>query len=185
MARLIGLVAQHWWAIVLRGVVAILFGIMAIAWPGLTLASLVLLFAVFALADGVAGIIMGIKDYGDRERWWATLLGGIVSLCAGLVALAWPGLTALTVLMVIAFWAIVRGVMDIAAAIWLRKVIEGEGWLALSGAFSIVFGLLLVFFPGTGAMAMVLWIAAYAMVLGVLLITTGFRLRGFKHHLGV
>jgi uncharacterized membrane protein HdeD (DUF308 family) len=177
MRSLNALVSRYWWTIVLRGVVALLFGVMTFAWPGATVAGLVLVFGAYSLVDGIAGVIVGIKNYGEQERWWATLIGGIVSLGAGLVALALPGLTALTLLTVIGFWAIVRGVLDIAAAIRLRPVIDGEWLLALSGALSVVFGLVVVAFPGTGALALAWWIGAYALVLGIILITLGFRLR--------
>jgi len=179
MRTLNALVSRYWWTIVLRGCVAALFGLVAFLWPGATVAGLVLLFGVYSLVDGIAGVIIGIKNFGERDRWWATLIGGIVSLGAGLVALVLPGLTAVTLLTLIGLWAIARGVMDIAAAIRLRHVIDGEWLLALGGAMSIVVGLLVVIFPGAGALALAWWIGAYAMVLGVMLIALGFRLRAF------
>jgi uncharacterized membrane protein HdeD (DUF308 family) len=179
MQTLETLLAHYWWALVLRGAVAVLFGLMAFIWPGLTLAALVLLFGAYAFVDGIAAFILGIKEYGDRDRWWATLLGGIVSICAGLVTVFMPGLTALALLFVIAAWAIVRGIFDIVAAIRLRHVIEGEWLLALGGALSIAFGCLLVAFPGAGALAVIWWIGAYALMMGAVLIFLGLRLRGY------
>jgi uncharacterized membrane protein HdeD (DUF308 family) len=177
MQTLETLVSHFWWTIMLRGVVAILFGIVAFIWPGITLAALVLMFGAYALVDGIAAVVIGIKEYGDRERWWATLLGGIVSVAAGLLTFVMPGLTALALLTLIAIWAIMRGVFDIVAAIRLRHVIEGEWLLALGGALSIAFGLLLIAFPGSGAVAVAWWIGAYALVLGAVLVMLGVRAR--------
>jgi uncharacterized membrane protein HdeD (DUF308 family) len=178
------LVAQYWWTLVLRGAVAILFGIMAFLWPGVTLSALVLLFGAYALVDGIAAVIMGIREYGNRERWWATLLSGIVSVAAGIITFVMPGITALALLTLIAFWAIVRGVFEIVAAIRLRHEIEGELLLGLGGALSIAFGVLMLMFPGAGALAVIWWIAAFAIVSGVLLLMLGFRLRGFGRAIG-
>ena len=171
------LVSRFWWALVLRGAVAILFGLIAFFWPGVTLYALVLLFGAYAFVDGIASIVMGIKEYGERERWWGTLLAGIVSVGAGIVTLLSPGLTALALLTLIALWAILRGVLEIVAAIRLRHVIEGEWLLALAGVLSIAFGLLLIARPGAGALAVIWWIGAYALVLGVVLMILGFRAR--------
>jgi uncharacterized membrane protein HdeD (DUF308 family) len=181
MSTLETLLARYWWTLVLRGIVAILFGVIAFLWPGVTLAALVLLFGAYAFVDGIAAVILGIKEYGDRERWWATLLVGIVSIAAGLVALLMPGITALALLTVIAVWAIMRGVFELVAAIRLRHVIEGEWLLALAGVMSIAFGALLLAFPGAGALAVIWWIGAYAMVLGAVLVVLGFRARGMMH----
>jgi uncharacterized membrane protein HdeD (DUF308 family) len=170
-------VSRFWWTVLLRGIVAILFGVLAFIWPGVTLSALLLLFGAYALVDGIAAIVVGIRDYGDRERWWATLLGGIVSAGAGVITFLMPGLTALALLSLIAFWAIFRGVFDIVAAVRLRHVIEGEWLLGLSGALSIAFGVMMILFPGAGALAVVWWIAAFALLLGVMLVALGFRLR--------
>jgi uncharacterized membrane protein HdeD (DUF308 family) len=178
MQTLANLVSRYWWAIALRGAVAILFGVLAFAWPGLTLSALILLFGAYAVVDGVAAIVMGIKEYGERERWWATLLGGIVSLGAGIITFLMPGITTLTLLTVIAIWAIFRGILEIVAAIRLRHVIQGEWLLGLGGALSILFGLFMLAFPGAGALAVVWWIGAYAVALGIMLVALGFRARG-------
>jgi uncharacterized membrane protein HdeD (DUF308 family) len=172
------LVSQFWWTLLLRGAVAILFGVLTFVWPGVTLAALVLLFGAYALVDGIAAIILGIKEYGNRERWWATLVGGIVSAGAGLVTFMMPGITALALLSLIAFWAILRGVFDIVAAIRLRHAIEGEWLLGLAGAVSIAFGLIMLLFPRAGALAVIWWIGAFAIVLGVMWIALGLRLHG-------
>jgi uncharacterized membrane protein HdeD (DUF308 family) len=174
------LVSQYWWTLVLRGVVAILFGVLAFIWPGVTLSVLVLLFGAYALVDGIAAIIVGIKEYGERERWWATLLIGAVSVVAGIVTFFMPGITALALLSLIAFWAIAHGVLEIMAAVRLRHEIEGEWLLGLGGALSIAFGVLMVISPGAGALAVVWWIAAFALVYGAVLVTLGLRLYGVR-----
>jgi uncharacterized membrane protein HdeD (DUF308 family) len=178
MQTLAGLVSRYWWAIALRGVLAIVFGVLAFVWPGATLASLVLLFGAYAIVDGIASIVIGIREFGERERWWATLLGGVVSVGAGVITFMMPGITALTLLFVIAAWAIVRGILEIVAAVRLRHVIEGEWLLGLAGALSIAFGVFMIAFPGAGALAVVWWIAAYAIVLGLMLVALGFRVKG-------
>jgi uncharacterized membrane protein HdeD (DUF308 family) len=169
--------SHFWWTLLLRGVVAVLFGLSALAWPGITLTALVLLFGAFALVDGIAAIIIGFQQYGDRERWWATLIGGIIGVAAGFITFMLPGITALALLTLIAFWAIMRGAFDIVAAIRLRHVIQGEFWLALGGALSVAFGVLMLVAPGAGALAVVWWIAAFALAWGVILIVLAFRLR--------
>jgi uncharacterized membrane protein HdeD (DUF308 family) len=169
--------ARNWWAVVLRGVAGIIFGILAFVMPGATLAALVLLFGAYALVDGIFNIIAAVSGRGVRS-WWALLLEGLVSVAAGLVTLFMPAFTALALAYLIAGWAIVTGVLAIVAAIRLRKVISNEGWLVLSGVLSIVFGVLMAVAPGAGALAMVFWIGAYAVVYGALLVAFGLRLRG-------
>jgi uncharacterized membrane protein HdeD (DUF308 family) len=181
MRTLANVVSRYWWAIALRGAVAILFGVLAFAWPGVTLSALVLLFGAYAVVDGVAAIVMGIKEYGERERWWATLLGGIVSVGAGVLTFMMPGITALALLTLIAVWAILRGIFEIVAAVRLRHVIEGEWLMGLAGALSIAFGLFMILRPGAGALAVVWWIGAYAVAVGIMLVALGFRARGLAH----
>ena len=177
-------VSQHWWAILLRGVAAILFGLIALAAPGVTLAVLVLVFGAYALMDGIGAIILGIKDYGDRQYWWATLVGGIVGVAAGLVTFLMPGITAVALLLLIAWWAIVRGIFDIVAAVRLRHAIEGEWLLALGGALSVAFGVVMMTFPGAGALTLILWIGAFAIALGVTFVALSFRVRGAGRRIG-
>jgi uncharacterized membrane protein HdeD (DUF308 family) len=169
--------ARHWWAIALRGLAAIIFGILAFAMPGVTLAVLVLLFGAYALVDGIFNIVAAVSGRSGRQSWWMVLLEGLVSVAAGLVTFFMPGLTALTLVYVISAWAIITGVLEVVAAIRLRKEITNEWWLALSGVLSIVFGVLVAAFPGAGALALVFWIGAYAVVFGAMLVALGFRLR--------
>lgn len=172
---LLGALAKNWWAIALRGVLAMLFALLTFAVPGVTLTVLVLLFGAYAVVEGILNIIGAVR--GGGGRWWALVLEGVVSIVAGVVALVVPGLTALALVYVIAAWAILTGVLEIAAAIVLRRVVTGEWWLALGGALSVIFGGFILVFPGAGALALVLWIGAYAFVFGVLLVALAFRLR--------
>ena len=170
---------RNWWAVALRGLAGILFGIITFVSPGISLAALVLLFGAYAFADGVLSIVSAVRRRG-ADRWWLLLLQGIVGIGAGVVTLLWPGITAIALLFVIAAWALVGGAFQVAAAIRLRKVITGEWLLALGGVLSIAFGVLLVLFPGPGALALVIWIGAYAFVFGILLLVLGFKLRGLR-----
>jgi uncharacterized membrane protein HdeD (DUF308 family) len=160
-------------------VAGILFGIITFVAPGISLAALVLLFGAYAFADGVLAIVTAVRRRG-ADRWGLLLLEGLVGVAAGILTWLWPGITVLALLYVIAAWALVTGALEIATAIRLRKIISGEWLLALSGIFSIALGGLLVFAPGPGALALVIWIGAYAFVFGAVLVALGFRLRGLR-----
>jgi uncharacterized membrane protein HdeD (DUF308 family) len=172
-------VADHWWVFGLRGIAAIIFGILAFIWPGVTLTLLILLWGAYALIDGVLGLVGSFRT--GQEHRWALLLEGIVGIAAGVATFVWPGLTALVLVYIIAAWALVTGVLEIVGAIRLRKVIDNEWWMAISGALSILFGIILFVAPGAGALALVWLIAAYAIVFGVILLALAFRLRGMAH----
>ena len=169
--------AKYWWLVVLRGVLAILFGLSAFLWPGLTRLVLITIFGVYAIADGVIAIITGITRAKNSSRWWVFLLEGLVNIGAGLVALIWPGLATAILLGIIAAWAMVTGVFEIIAAIRLRREINNEWLLMLGGLLSILFGSALVLQPGAGGLALIWLMGAYALVFGVVLIALGFRLR--------
>jgi len=173
--------SSSWWALVLRGIFAILFGVMAFIWPQLTLTVLVFLFGAYALVDGVVAIFAGIKSHADYKRWWLLLVEGIFSVIAGVLAFLLPDLTALALLILIAAWAIVTGAFEIRAGIQIRKYVTGEWLLVLAGAVSVIFGVALLINPRIGALALVWLIGAYAIVFGVLLIGLGFKLRGLVH----
>ena len=170
---------RNWWVVLIRGIAGILFGIVTVLAPGLSLTALVLLFGAYAFADGVLAMITGIRARGEVERWWVMVLEGIIGIAAGLATLIWPGITAVVLLIIIATWAIITGIFEIAAAIRLRKVIKGEWLLGLTGVASIAFGVMLIFFPAAGALAFVLWIGAFALVFGALLVALAFRLRSW------
>jgi uncharacterized membrane protein HdeD (DUF308 family) len=177
------LLARNWWSLVIRGIVGILLGILAFVWPGVTLAVLVTLFGMYALIDGVVSIVGAVRAAGARERWGALLLEGIVGLLAAAVTFAWPGITALALVYIIAAWAVITGILEIAAAIRLRQHISGEWLLAIAGALSIVFGVIIAAAPLVGALVIAVWFGMYAFIFGVMLLTLGLRLRSWMHHL--
>jgi len=174
--------SRNWWAVALRGVLAILFGIFAIARPGITLGAFVILFGLYALVDGVFALIAAFAG-GSGRPWWALVLRSIVSILAGAVAFLMPGITAVALLYVIAFWAIILGLMEITVAIRLRKEISGEFFLALAGLLSIAFGAMLIVRPGAGALAVTTIIGCYAIVCGIMILALGFRLKGLRGRL--
>jgi uncharacterized membrane protein HdeD (DUF308 family) len=171
---------DHWWLFLIRGIAAILFGVLAFAWPGMTLVILVLFFGAFALVDGIASLIAAITGRGaTAPRWWLAIVG-LAGVAAGLLTFFWPGVTALVLLFFIAGWAIATGVFQIIGAIQLRKEIDNEWLLILSGAVSILLGLALLFMPGPGLLALVWLIAIDAILFGALVIGFAFRLRKHK-----
>jgi uncharacterized membrane protein HdeD (DUF308 family) len=174
----IGSVPRHWWAFALRGLAAVIFGILAFAWPGLTLATLVLLFGIFVLIDAVMAIISAIRSKGDHV--WVLLLEGVVAVVAGVLVLGWPGITALLLLYIIAAWAIVSGILEIVSAVRLRTIIEHEWAWILSGALSIVFGVVAIARPGAGALAIIWLIGAYAILFGITLFFVAWRIRDLE-----
>jgi len=171
---------DHWWLFLIRGIAAIIFGILAFAWPGATLVVLVLFFGAFALVDGIASLIAAITGRGaTAPRWWLAIIG-LVGIAAGLLTFFWPAVTAVLLLYFIAGWAIAMGVFQIIGAIQLRKEIGNEWLLILSGVVSVLFGILLLAMPGTGLLALVWLIAIDAIIFGVLVIGFGLRLRKHK-----
>jgi uncharacterized membrane protein HdeD (DUF308 family) len=168
-----------WWVVALRGAAGILFGVFTVLAPAISLAALVLVFGAYALVDGVLAIATAVRRHGTADRWWMLLLEGLVGVAIGVITLFLPGITALTLLYIIAARALLTGVLQIAAAVRLRRVITGEWLLALGGIASLAWGVLLVLFPGAGALAVVLWIAAYALVGGALLLALAFRLHSW------
>jgi uncharacterized membrane protein HdeD (DUF308 family) len=171
---------KHWWLLLLRGVAAIAFGVLAFIWPGVTLFTLVILYGAFALIDGILALVAAFASRGQTvPRWWLVLTG-ILGIAAGLIAMFWPGITALVLILFIGAWAVVRGVMEILAAFQLRKQIEGEWLLVLAGVLSMLFGLGVLIFPGTGALALVWLIAIYAIAIGVVMIMLALRLRAHR-----
>lgn len=175
--------ARNWWALALRGLFAVIFGVLAFAWPGITLGALVLLYGAYALVDGVFAIVAAAAGRSQGTPWWALVLEGVAGIAVGIMTFAWPGITALVLLYLIAAWAILTGVLEIAAAVRLRREIRGEWLLALSGVMSITFGVALVAFPGAGALAVIWLIGAYAIAFGVLMIVLAFRLRSWLRSL--
>lgn len=176
--KLAHVLARGWWLLLLRGIVAILFGVLTFLQPGISLAALVLLFGAFALADGVLGAWTAISGRKEHEHWWLLLLAGLVGVGVGLLTLFAPGVTALALLFYIAIWAVATGVLQIAQAIRLRKEIEGEWMLIVAGLASVAFGVLLMARPGAGALAVLWLIGGYAIAFGVIMVLLSFKVKG-------
>jgi uncharacterized membrane protein HdeD (DUF308 family) len=169
---------HNWWSLVLRGMIAMLVGVLTFIWPGITLQAIVLLFGAYALLDGAMNITGAWYASRARERWGALVLQGIVGIAAAAIAVLWPGITLFALVMLVAAWALVTGSLQLVAAVRLRKYITGEWLLALGGILSIAFGILVMLAPIAGALVIALWVGAYALVFGTLLVALGFRLRG-------
>jgi len=172
----LGELPRHWWVVALRGLAAIIFGILAFVWPGLTLEVLVLFFGAYAFVDGALTLYTTVRSRG--QNIWGPLLEGTVGISVGLIAFFWPGTTALTLLIMIAAWAILTGGLELYAAIRLRRVISNEWSLAFSGVLSVIFGILLLTRPDAGAVALGWLLGLYAVVFGVSMLVFAWRLRG-------
>ena len=175
------LLARNWWVFVVRGALAILFGLCTLAMPGIALTTVILLYGAYAFIDGITAAIAAFTKRMPGDGFpWSVLFIGLAGIAAGILTFMYPGLTALALLYFIAAWYIVRGASEIAVAIRLRKEIEGEGWLIAAGALSVLFGLFLYARPGAGALALLAVIGVFAMVFGVILIALGFKLKGLQ-----
>ena len=172
------LMSVYWWVLLLRGVLAILFGVAAYAWPGMTLATLVTFFGAFAFVDGIFNVFHAFSGRKEDERWWVLLLEGLLGIAFGVITFQAPEITATVLILYIAFWAMATGVLRIILAVRLRKEIEGEWWMALAGLAGIVFGVLMVARPGAGALALLWLVATWAIVSGVFLVILSFKVKG-------
>ena len=172
--------ARWWWTFILRGVLAIAFGILAFLAPGLGIAVLVGLFAAWALIDGVTSVYAGFRQRETTRSWWLEILEGVVGIAAGVIALLFPTYAAGILVILIAAWAIVTGVFEIVMAVRLRTQIKGEFWLGLAGVASILFGVILLVFPAAGALSLVWLIGSFAIVFGAFLLILGWRLRSIN-----
>jgi uncharacterized membrane protein HdeD (DUF308 family) len=172
------MLAGTWWALLLRGMAAVLFGLAALFWPGLTLFVFIVFFGAYALVDGILAIVAGIR--GSEGSRWLLLAEGVLGVLAGLVAFFWPGMTALVLLFVISAWAIFTGLLKVVMAIAFRRKIENEWLMGLSGVLSVLFGVVLGVLPGVGLLSLVWLVGIFALIFGLALIVLGFRTRG--HH---
>ncbi len=170
---------EKWWVLLLRGLVSIAFAVLIWMQPAITLKAMIILFGAFALVDGVLGVWSAFSSRKDRNNWWVLMLWGLVGIGIGIITFVAPAVTALALLFYIAIWAIVTGVLEIIAAVKLRKEIQGEWLLGLAGLLSLVFGILLIMHPGAGVLAVLWLIAAYALILGVLMVILAFKVRGW------
>jgi len=172
--------ARNWWVLALRGVAGILFGVAAFVWPGVTLAALVLVFGVYVFVDGIFAVGAGIAMRRQLSLWWLVVLEGVLGIILGVLTFRSPSTTALVLLYFVAVWSIVTGLLELATAVRLRKLIEHEWLLIFAGVVSIVFGVLLVARPGPGELSLVYLIGAYALIFGTLTLILSFRIRGLR-----
>ncbi|WP_235031466.1 HdeD family acid-resistance protein [Geminicoccus flavidas] len=175
------ILAQNWWALALRGAMAVLFGILAFVLPGATILSLVLIFAAFSLVDGIFGIIAAIRGARAGVRWGLLLIHGIAGVVIGIAAFVWPGITVFAFVLLIAAWALISGVTMLVSAVKL-KTSHGRGWLILGGIASLLYGILLAVSPMVGAIVLAWWLGAYAIVFGITLLVLAFRLKRHAGH---
>ena len=180
VASLGQLLARNWWLFLLRGIAALIFGVLSLIWPGISLVTLILFFGAYALVDGAFALAAAIVGRGNAKvRWWLVLVG-LLGIAIGIGTFLWPGLTALTLLYFISGWVVATGVLQIIGAIELRNVIEDEWWLILDGALAVLFGLFLFIMPGAGALALIWLIALFAIAYGILMIGFAFKVRKFR-----
>jgi uncharacterized membrane protein HdeD (DUF308 family) len=173
--------AKCWWVLLLRGIAAIAFGILAFIWPGLTLVTLVLLYGAFALIDGVLSLIAAFTGGAKPVPTWWLVVVGLIGIAAGIVTFMWPGITAILLVLFIGAWALVHGIFEIIGAIQLRKEIDNEWMLILGGALSVLFGIIVLIAPGAGALGLIWVIATYSIIFGVLFVALALRLRKHSH----
>lgn len=173
------ILSQYWWMALLRGVLWILFGVLVFLQPGISATALAVLFGLFVLADGIGNVVTAVGGRSQHEHWWVLLIIGFLGIGVGLLSVCNPGLTALALLYYIAIWAIATGVLQVIAAIRLRREIEGELWLILGGLASVVFGVLAMARPGAGVLSLLWLVGAYAIAFGVVTVALAFKARGF------
>ena len=172
--------ARNWWAVALRGAVAVIFGILAAALPGIAIIWLVVLFAAYMLIDGVFAIVAGVRAAQHHERWWPFALEGAADIAAGLIAVIWPTITAIVLVYLVAIWAIVTGILMVSAGFSPRRP-HGAWLLVVSGLISVLLGIVFIGWPGVGVVAIGWWIGIYALAFGVVLLAFAFRLRRHLH----
>ena len=167
-----------WWLVLLRGILAILFGLFALFAPGTALLALVFVFAAYAILDGVTALVVGIRHRGDDPHWVWHVVQGVVSVLAGIIAFVWPGVTVLAILFVIAFWSIVGGIAEIVESFMMRKRgVDGWGWMLAAGIVSVLFGVVLLAWPQAALITLLWLVGVYAIVFGVIIIVWAVRLR--------
>jgi uncharacterized membrane protein HdeD (DUF308 family) len=166
-----------WWLVLLRGIFMVLFGIIALVSPGIALLTLVWVFGVYAVLDGIAAVALGIRTRGEAHWVW-TIVQGVVSVLAGVIALFWPGITALALLFVVAFWAITMGIGEIGGAFTARRLgSDAWGWTLVAGILNVVFGVLLLIWPSTGIQTLVWLVGVFTLAGGIALTILAFRVR--------
>ncbi|MCW8127372.1 HdeD family acid-resistance protein [Microbulbifer halophilus] len=172
--------SENWWLLLLRGVCALIFGLLALIWPGISLLALVILFGVYALLDGFLALVAAVLGRHKSTPLWWLILAGLISVAAGVVTFAYPQVTALVLVIFIGAWALVRGLFEIVGAVRLRREIDNEWLLIAAGLLSVIFGIAILVNPGAGAVALVWLIGIYAILFGLPMIWLAFRLRRQK-----
>jgi uncharacterized membrane protein HdeD (DUF308 family) len=178
---MLNVLARKWWALAIRGGVTLLFGVLMLLVPGITLTYLVFLFGTYAVMEGIFDIAVSFRSMATH---WALFLEGLFSVVAGILAFIWPGITTLVLLYLIAFWAVATGIFEVLTGIRLRKILANEWTFILTGFASLLFGLLILFAPATGALIIVFWVGAYTLLFGGLTLILAFRLRAYNQGLG-
>lgn len=169
--------ARNWWALLVRGIAAVIFGILALVWPGAAMVAIGILFGAYAFVDGIFAIVAAVRAAETHERWWPFVIEGIIGLAIAAIAFYDVGVVIWALVFTIAAWALLTGIMEIVAAVQLRKQIANEAWLILGGILSILFAALLVWRPIAGAVAVVWIVGIYAVVFGFTMIALSLRLR--------
>lgn len=169
--------ARNWWTWLVRGIAAVIFGILAWLWPGATWVAIAILFGAYALVDGIFAIIATFRAAETQQRWWPFLIEGIVGILIAAITFYDIRITLLALYWTIAAWAFLTGIFEIVAGVQLRKHIANEIWLIVGGIASIAFGALMIWFPLAGALAIIWLISAYAIVFGIIMIGFALRLR--------
>jgi uncharacterized membrane protein HdeD (DUF308 family) len=177
---MVSVLARNWWALLIRGIAAVVFGVLAFLWPGATILAIGILFGAYAFVDGIFAIISAVRAAEAHERWWPFVIEGIVGLLIAAITFYDVRITLLALYVTIAVWAFITGILEIVAAIELRKAIQGEFWLVLGGIASILFGILMIWRPLAGALAIIWIIGAYAIVFGIMMIAFSLRLRSHR-----
>ena len=172
--------AKNWWLLALRGLFAILFGIVILAWPGLTIEILVIIYGVFALVGGILSIIIGLFSIGKSSNWWVMFLEGILGFIVGGIVLKWPAISLLLLIVIIGLWAIISGIIQIITAIFVRQEIKNEWLMGLSGLISLLFGLVILSWPISSIIVVSWLIGFYALLLGIFLIVFGFQVKAYR-----
>ena len=175
--QLVTLMSRYWWVLLLRGILSIVFGIVALSYPGMTLALLVLFFAAFAFMDGISNVFHAFSGRKDNESWWVLLLEGLLGIAFGVITFQAPGISAMVLLLYMGFWAMATGVLRIILAARLRNEIDGEWWMVLGGLASILFGVIMVARPGAGALAVLTLIGFWSILTGIFLVLVSFRVK--------
>ncbi|KDN13608.1 HdeD family acid-resistance protein [Snodgrassella communis] len=176
---LVDLLSENWWMVLIRGGAALIFGLLTWFYPFISILIMVMFFGVYALIDGVLGVVIAINGRRTHQDWWLMLIWGMVSILAGIMTFFVPGITWLVLITFIAIWSLVSGILQIIAAIRLRKSIRGEGWMIVAGMLSVLVGIILLINPVQGGIALTWVIGVYAALFGVMNIALAFRLRRF------